>query len=345
MSYINIFFTDIFLNVLFDIVNVDHGGMELETTERREVAAPESMDAGADAILVQDIMIHKLIKISPEDTIENAARVMTNFNISSLVVHSNYETAGILTERDVLTRIVACGRDPREVLVKEVMTNPIISTEPDTPIDAAVKMMLEHKIKKLPVVTKDSEVVGIISLTDVAGLNSRIWWNYAPKEERPLDVNAIVEGYEGQHLEFKSSFRYCFHRKQVDPELEFNCLKAICAFLNASGGDLIIGVSDSNVVVGIESDYMAIKRRDRDGFQNYLINQIAHKIGNIHLKHIAISFHQVHGHDVCQIHVEESHEPAFLKHRGRELFFVRTGNGSRPFNISEAVNYMNERWR
>jgi CBS domain-containing protein len=323
---------------------VDHGGIELETTGRGEPSILEAVNAGADTILVQDIMTHKVVTVSPEDTIENAARVMTNFNISSLVVLSQNETTGILTERDVLTRIVACGRDPMGVLVKEVMTTPIISTNPDTSIEAAVKMMLEHRIKKLPVVTKDSEVVGILSLTDVAGLNSSIWWSNAQKEERPLDINAIVEGYEGQHLEFKSSFRYNFHREEVDSELEFNCLKAICAFLNASGGDLIIGVSDSNVVVGIESDYMAIKRRDRDGFQNYMINQIAHKIGNIHLKHIAISFHRVHGHDVCHVHVEASHEPAFLKHRGKELFFVRTGNGSRSFDISEAVNYMNERW-
>jgi CBS domain-containing protein len=324
---------------------MDHGGIELETPGRREALTPEAMSAGADTILVQDIMTHQVITISPEDTIENAARVMTNFNISSLVVLSLNGSAGILTERDVLARIVACGRNPRRVLVKEVMTYPIISTGLDTPIDAAVKTMLENKIKKLPIVTEDSRIAGIISLTDVACLNSDIWWNSTSKEEQPININALVKGYEGQHLEFKSSFRYCFYRKEVDPELEFNCLKAICAFLNASGGELVIGVSDSNVVVGIETDYMAIKRRDRDGFQNYLISQIAHKIGNIHLKHIAISFHQVHGHDVCQVHVEGSHEPAFLKHKGKELFFVRTGNGSRPFNISEAVNYMNERWR
>jgi predicted transcriptional regulator len=289
-------------------------------------------------------MTQDVVTASSKDNIEKAAREMTKFGISCLVIHTGNQILGILTERDVLTRVVASGRDPKEVLVEEVMTNSIITTGPERLIETAVKIMIENKIKKLPVVD-GSDIVGILTMTDVAGLNPGIWWINASNEKQKLEIYALVESYEGQHLEFKSSLRYNFHREEVDPELEFNCLKAICAFLNASGGDLIIGVSDSNVVVGIETDYIAIKGRDRDGFQNYLINQIAHKIGNIHLKHIEVIFHQVHGHDVCQIRVEASHEPAFLKHRGKELFFVRTGNGSRPFDISEAVSYMNERWR
>lgn len=297
-----------------------------------------------DTVVVRDVMTQDVVTASPEDTIENAARVMAKFGISCLVVQVGNQILGILTEKDVLTRVVASGRNPKEVLVEEVMTNPIITTEPERPIEAAVKTMVEKRIKKLPVVD-GSELIGIITMTDVAGFNPGIWWNDAVKEGQPFDIDALVKGYEGQHLEFKSSLRYSFHREEVDPELEFNCLKAICAFLNASGGDLIIGVSDSNVVVGIKADYMAIKRRDRDGFQNYLINQIAQKIGNIHLKHIEIAFHEVQGQEICQVRVGASHEPAFLNHKGRQLFFVRTGNGSRPFKISEAVNYLNERWR
>lgn len=298
----------------------------------------------AQAILVQDVMTKNVVTVSPEDTIESAARLMTNFGISCLVVQADNQILGILTERDVLTRIVASGRDPREVLIKTVMTNSIITIEPERTVEAAVKTMIENRIKKLPVVD-GLKIVGILTMTDVASLNLGIRWNYAPKEKQSLDINALVASSEGQHLEFKASLRYCFQRNEVNPELEFNCLKAICAFLNASGGDLIIGVSDSNVVVGIENDYMAIKGRDWDGFQNYLITQIAQKIGNIYLKHIEIIFHEVQGHEVCQVSIVASHEPAFLNHKGRQLFFVRTGNGSRPFNISEAVNYLNDRRR
>jgi hypothetical protein len=181
------------------------------------------------------------------------------------------------------------------------MTTPIIATKPNVTIETAVRIMIEHRIKKLPVASKDddSKIVGILSMTDVASLKPDARKERAPRDEKkPFDIRVLVKSDEGQHLEFKSSLRYCVIRHEIHPELEFNCLKTICAFLNASGGDLFIGVSDSNVVVGIEADYMAIKKRNRDGFQNYLINQIANKIGNIYLKHIGILFHKIQGKDV-----------------------------------------------
>ncbi len=300
-----------------------------------------------NSLLVQDIMTVDVVTISPEDTVENAARVMTNFGISSLIAQSQSGVSGILTERDILTRVVASGRNPKEVLVRDVMTTPIIAVKPNMPIETAVKTMIENRIKKLPVVSNDdnSKIVGMLSMTDVANLRPDIMEERAPQvEQKPIDIEALLKSDEGQYLEFKSSLRYCFLRKEIDPQLEFNCLKTICAFLNASGGDMIIGVSDSNVVMGIEKDYMAIKKRNRDGFHNYLITQISNKIGNIYLRHIVIFFHKIHGRDICQVHVEPSHEPAFLNHKGKQLFFVRTGNGSRPFNISEAVKYLNTRW-
>jgi CBS domain-containing protein len=298
-------------------------------------------------LLVQDVMTRDVVIISPEDTVENAARAMTNFGISSLIAQSQIGVSGILTERDILTRVVASGRNSKEVLVRDVMTTPIIATKPNVTIETAVRIMIEHRIKKLPVVSKDddSKIVGILSMTDVASLKPDARKESSPRDEKkPIDIEALVKSDEGQHLEFKSSLRYCVLRNEVHPELEFNCLKTICAFLNASGGDLIIGVSDSNVVVGIEADYMAIKKRNRDGFQNYLINQIANKIGNIHLRHIEFLFLKIQGREICQVHVEPSHEPAFLNHKGKQLFFVRTGNGSRPFNISEAIKYLITRW-
>jgi CBS domain-containing protein len=301
----------------------------------------------ADNIFVRDAMTQDVITISPEDTIENAARVMTNFGISSLVVLSQKKIIGILTERDILTRVVASGRNPKKVLVKTIMTNFIITAKPNVSIETAGKIMIENKIKKLPIVSEedDLKIVGILSLTDLAGLKPDVWKEKKPKaKKKPLDIKALVKRNESQHLEFKSSFRYCHIRKEIDPELEFNCLKTICAFLNASGGDLIIGISDRNGVVGIEADYKSIKNLNRDGFQNYLINQIASKIGNIYLNHIEIFFHKVQRKEICRVHVEASNWPAFLKYKGKQLFFVRTGNGSRSFNISEAAKYLNQRW-
>ncbi|MCW3991406.1 MAG: CBS domain-containing protein, partial [Candidatus Bathyarchaeota archaeon] len=75
-------------------------------------------------LLVQDVMTRDVVIISPEDTVENAARTMTNFGISSLIAQSQIGVSGIFTERDILTRVVASGRNSKEVLVRDVMTTP-----------------------------------------------------------------------------------------------------------------------------------------------------------------------------------------------------------------------------
>ena len=231
--------------------------------------------------------------------------------------------------------------------VRDIMTKPVITVMPDTLIEVALIKMIKHKIKKLPVVSVDdnSKVIGIISMTDIAGINLQKWneKTLIAKHKHP-DIDEILKSDEDQLLEFKSSFRYCHIRKEINPEIEFNCLKTVCAFLNASGGDLIIGVSDSNIVLGIEPDYVSFKRQSRDGFQNYLINQISNKIGNIFLEHIEIQFHRVNNLEICQVHVHPSHEPAFLNHKSKQLFYVRTGNGSRPFHISDAAKYIKSKW-
>jgi CBS domain-containing protein len=297
-----------------------------------------------DIIRVQDVMTRDIVSISPEETIEKAARVMTNFNISCLIVQLESKILGIITERDVLTRIVASGRNPKDVLIMHIMTHSIITAKPNTSIETAIIKMIKYKIKKLPVVSDDnSRIIGIISLTDIARAHK---WkkNTIRTNTKPLGIEILLIHDEGQHLEFKSSFRYCRIRKEINPELEYNCLKTICAFLNASGGDLIIGISDSNLVVGIEEDYMFIKKRNRDGFQNYLLNQISNKVGNVYLKHVEIRFHVINEREICQVHVYASQEPAFLNHKGKQHFFVRAGNGSRSFNISDASKYIKTKW-
>ncbi|GAG50445.1 unnamed protein product, partial [marine sediment metagenome] len=86
--------------------------------------------------------------------------------ISGLVVLSKGDLVGILTERDILTRVVASGQDPEEVTVREIMTEPVIFVNPIMPVEEAVRIMLQEKIKKLPVVTREEErqrLVGIVS--------------------------------------------------------------------------------------------------------------------------------------------------------------------------------------
>lgn len=132
------------------------------------------------SLCVKDVMVREVITIDFEQSAKNAARLMTKFGISGLVVLKKGELVGILTERDILTRVVASGMEPEEVIVKDIMTEPIIVVNPMMPLDKAVTIMFQEKIKKLPVVAKENEnlkLVGILSLTDIARLHPKLLEN------------------------------------------------------------------------------------------------------------------------------------------------------------------------
>jgi len=150
-------------------------------------------------------------------------------------------------------------------------------------------------------------------------------------EEKILE---LLKRPEDQHLEFKSTLRF-----------ERDCLKTICAFLNADGGILIIGVSDDRKVLGLSNDYRTLKKENRDGFENHLINLISSRFGNEFLKFIEVYFESVDDKDICRIKVHRSNKPAYLKEGMAQEFYVRTGNNSRPFSMSEAVEYTKEHWK
>ncbi len=132
------------------------------------------------SICVKDVMARQVITIDVEQSAKNAARMMTKFGISGLVVLSEGDLVGILTERDILSRVVASGHDPDDVKVREIMSEPVIVVNPAMPLDKAVMIMFKEKIKKLPVVAKVEDalrLVGILSLTDIARLHPKLLEN------------------------------------------------------------------------------------------------------------------------------------------------------------------------
>ena len=158
------------------------------------------------------------------------------------------------------------------------------------------------------------------------------------------DIINLITQEEGTHLEFKSSLRYDRDTKQRNQALEMVVLKTICAFMNAEGGTLLIGLSDDNQVIGIDEDYTIIKSHNRDGFQNLLMSMVSNSIGNYYLQYVDVVFHNVLGKDLCQVNVSASMKPSYLTNKGKQEFYVRTGNNSRPFKISEATEYIGTRW-
>jgi len=115
---------------------------------------------------VKDIMNTDVKTIKPDESVQKAAEIMKEFRIGSLIVITGTKLIGILTERDILNGVVAEDKVPSEVKVEDVMTREVIMISPEMGIEEAVDLMMEKKIKKLPVVSSD-KLIGIVTVTDI----------------------------------------------------------------------------------------------------------------------------------------------------------------------------------
>ena len=116
---------------------------------------------------VSDAM-SKLVKtVNVGSSIMEVAEIMRKNNIGSVIVlEGSGLLGGIITEGDVIKKVVALGADPKRVTVESVMTRDVIAIEPETTLEEAADIMTQHKIKRLPIV-KEGAVIGMISATDL----------------------------------------------------------------------------------------------------------------------------------------------------------------------------------
>jgi len=128
-------------------------------------------------MLVKDVMRKNIVVAKPDVTIREASKVMGDMHIGSLVVREGDDILGILTERDVLLA-VARGVNPEEAMVDEVMSKNVVTIDPEKRLEDAVDLMVEHKIKKLPVVD-GKKLVGIITASDIVVVEPKLVANIA----------------------------------------------------------------------------------------------------------------------------------------------------------------------
>ena len=105
--------------------------------------------------------------VNVDDTVLAAAQLMRDHDIGDVIVVEDGQVTGILTDRDIVVRAVAEGRDAESTTVGEIATTDAQAIEPDASVDDVLRMMREHDIRRLPVV-KDGRPVGIVSLGDLA---------------------------------------------------------------------------------------------------------------------------------------------------------------------------------
>ena len=111
-------------------------------------------------------MIKEVVSIDLEASVQDAANLMAQHEIGSLVVTEKRKPVGIITERDLLSRVLATGKHAEATEVKAIMSKPLICGNPEMDANEAARYMVNKNIKKLPVV-EDGRLIGIMTLTDL----------------------------------------------------------------------------------------------------------------------------------------------------------------------------------
>jgi len=118
---------------------------------------------------VRDVMTKNPLSLPESASLSQAARAMRDSHIGVvLVTDSSDKLAGLVTDRDIVVRAIAEGQDPNHVPLSRVLSKPEYELEADAPIDRAVKMMSDAKVRRLPVVDEQGRCIGIVSLGDLA---------------------------------------------------------------------------------------------------------------------------------------------------------------------------------
>jgi CBS domain-containing protein len=122
-------------------------------------------------VKIEKLMTKNVITISADASVYEAVKLMNMNRIGCLVIVSSGKIVGILTERDLLERVLEKCRNPNETRVSEIMTENVIVGKPDMELSEATRLMFENKMKKLPI-REGIRLVGIVTLTDIARATS-----------------------------------------------------------------------------------------------------------------------------------------------------------------------------
>jgi CBS domain-containing protein len=117
---------------------------------------------------VKDVMSSDVQVISPDAPITEAARRMRDGDFGMMPVGENNRMVGTISDRDIVVRAVAEGRDNNNVKVRDVMSDGVRWAYEDESVERAAAIMGEYQIRRLPIVNRDKRLVGIVALGDIA---------------------------------------------------------------------------------------------------------------------------------------------------------------------------------
>jgi CBS domain-containing protein len=118
------------------------------------------------SLKIKDVMVEEVVSISEKTTVREAAELMNKHEIGCLVVVKRENPVGIVTETDMVKRVILNHLDPEKTKVSKIMSEPLVVGSPQMDIDGASKIMREQKIKKLPIV-ENGRLIGLVTTTDI----------------------------------------------------------------------------------------------------------------------------------------------------------------------------------
>lgn len=123
---------------------------------------------------VKEIMSANVEIVKPTSSLRATARTLSNLNVGALPVVDDGKLVGIITDRDVSVHAIAIGREPQSTDVQTVMTKEVFTCKADQSLAEAAEIMEQHNIRRLAVVNEDGEVVGILTVDDIAQVSHEL---------------------------------------------------------------------------------------------------------------------------------------------------------------------------
>jgi CBS domain-containing protein len=117
---------------------------------------------------IRDLMTTNPQTVEPSTPIVEVAGVMRDADVGPVPVVEGDRLVGLVTDRDIVVRVVADGNDPSSTTVGEIMSTDLVTVDPDQPLDEALRLMAAHQVRRLPVTEEDGRPVGIVAQADIA---------------------------------------------------------------------------------------------------------------------------------------------------------------------------------
>jgi CBS domain-containing protein len=117
---------------------------------------------------IKDVMTSDPCTIDADKSVAYAAKMMRDEDVGLAPIVKGEKLIGMLTDRDIAIRVVAEGKSPDQVTVREVASKQVVTIDPQQDLDEALRIMAKHQVRRLPVVEEDGRLVGVVAQADVA---------------------------------------------------------------------------------------------------------------------------------------------------------------------------------